>query len=291
MSETSTPEPRLSVIVPTCNRAPALALCLAALADQTLPKADMEVLVVDDSGTRGEGTILPVSPRFPRLRLLRHQANSGAGAARNTGARAASAPYLAFTDDDCLPEPTWAAELLAQFLESPGVALAGTVLVYEPQPSTDRVTQLLSTPMKAEDGTILRAQSANLAVPAEEFETIGGYDEGFTGGGYEDYDICLRWRASGRHILAAPGAVVLHKRDTTLRRYWLQHYRYGRGAAHLYGQGPEGPRPPLKSSLGNMVRTIRAGNTLPERLKYTGLVGLSQIAMLAGFAAKRFAAS
>ncbi len=251
----------------------------------------MEVIVVDDSGGRGEGTILPENSGIPLLRLLRHQENSGVGAARNTGARSATAPYLAFTDDDCIPEPTWAAALLNQLLESQGDALAGTVLVYEPQPATDRVTQLLSTPAKAEDGTILRAQSANLAVPAAEFEAFGGYDEGYAGGGYEDYDFCLRWRASGRRLLVAPAAIVLHKRDTTLRRYWLQHYRYGRGAAQLYGQGPEGPRPPLKSSLGNMVRTIRAGNTLPERLEYTGLVGLSQIAMLAGFAAKRFAAS
>ena len=287
MSSHPVPEPRLSVIIPTCNRDVALARCLERLAHQTIPATDLEVIVVDDSGRPSQNRDPQDAVRNLDLQLIRHAENSGAAAARNTGAREAHAPFLAFLDDDCLPEPEWAGELSTLISASKGAALAGVVRVSEPQPTQHRVTQLLSNPTSAADGTLLRAQTANLAVPANGFEAVGGFDESYRGAGYEDYDFCLRWRATGRRILAAPRAVVLHQRDTSLLGFWRQHYRYGRGAAHFYGQGADGPRPPLKSSLRRIAQTMGAGRTLGERFEHTGLVGLSQIAMLAGFAAGR----
>jgi GT2 family glycosyltransferase len=287
LPEGSAPSVRLSVIVPTCNRSPSLARCLAALANQTLPATDFEVIVVDDSGSSGDEPLLPEVTGNLDLKVVRHRENSGAAAARNSGARTASAPFLAFVDDDCVPEPEWTIELMALWLESQSVALAGTVCVVEPQPPADRVTQLLSNPVKASDGTIVRTQSANLAVPADGFEAVGGFDESYVGAGYEDYEFCRRWRKSGRRILAAPKAVVLHQRDTTLREFCRQHYRYGRGAALFYGQAAAEPHPPFKSTLRRMLQTIGAGRTVIEQIGYTGLVGLSQMAALAGFAARR----
>lgn len=291
MPDDSSSPPRLSVIVPTCNRSPSLARCLAALAIQTLPATDFEVIVVDDSGNSGPGNVLPEDSGISDLQVVRHHKNSGAAAARNSGARTARAPFLAFVDDDCLPDSSWATEMVALLRDSKRAAFAGTVRVAEPQLLADRVTQLLSDPMNADDGTLVRAQSANLAVPADGFEAVGGFDESYSGAGYEDYDFCRRWRESGRRILAAPRAIVLHQRDTNLREFCQQHYRYGRGAAQFYGQGAESPRPPLKSSLKRMLQTIGAGRTVVEQIGYTGLVGLSQIAALAGFATARISKS
>jgi len=278
---------RLSVVVPTCNRSPSLARCLAALANQTLPATDFQVIVVDDSGDPGEGDLLSEDAGIPDLQVVRHRENSGAAAARNSGAHTARAPFLAFVDDDCVPDPKWASELSTRLEKSRNAAFAGAVCVAEPQPPADRVTQLLSDPVQASDGTIVRAQSANLAVPADGFRAVGGFDESYFGAGYEDYDFCRRWRESGRRILAAPRAVVLHQRDTTLREFCRQHYRYGLGAALFYHQGTEGPHPPLRSTLRRMLQTIGAGRTVVEQIGYTGLVGLSQMAALAGYAARR----
>ena len=46
------------------------------------------------------------------MTVIRHEINRGLAAARNTGIRAATAPVVAFLDDDCEPEPEWARELL-----------------------------------------------------------------------------------------------------------------------------------------------------------------------------------
>lgn len=291
MSERSPSLPRLSVIVPTCDRATALRRCLSGLARQTLSETEMEVIVVDDSGNPEDAEILPTQTAIPELQLLRHRQNSGAAAARNTGAREARAPFLAFIDDDCVPEPEWAAELTLLLSESNGAALVGTVRIAEPQATADRVTQLLSEPLVAVDGTLIRAQSANLTIPAEGFAAVGGFDESYRGAGYEDYDFCERWRASGRRLVGAPRAIVLHQRHSTLGRFWRQHYHYGCGAARFYRPGTDGPRPPWRSSLQRMAKTIGAGRTVTEGTRRLGWVGLSQIAMLAGFAAERISRS
>lgn len=197
MPEHRPSEPRLSVIVPSCNREAELSRCLAGLAAQTLPRAQLEVLVVDDSGATDTGDPRSSDLGLEHLRFLRHPKNLGAAAARNSGARTAEAPFLAFLDDDCVPEPDWAAEMLASFSRSDGAALAGHVVIAAPEPATDRVTQYLSSPTTADDGSIARAQSANLGVPAAGYAALSGFDERYCQAGYDDYDFCLRWRRQG----------------------------------------------------------------------------------------------
>lgn len=63
------------------------------------------MVVVNDGGSEDLEQAIASFDRS-RLHMMR-QARRGPGAARNTGARSASGRWLAFTDDDCLPEPGW----------------------------------------------------------------------------------------------------------------------------------------------------------------------------------------
>ena len=56
--------PRLSVVIPTHNRKAILERCLQALAVQTLPPAEFEVIVVDDGSSDGTPEALPPVPRY-----------------------------------------------------------------------------------------------------------------------------------------------------------------------------------------------------------------------------------
>lgn len=246
---------------------------------------------MDDAGTSSSRSVAEQFGIPATAQLIRHQENRGAAAARNTGARAAKAPHIAFIDDDCIAESEWADALLAKFATQPEAALAGEVTIGEPQLATDRVTQLLSEPATAEDGSVLRAQSANLAIPAPAFQNLGGFDERFLEAGYEDYEFCSRWRRAGHRIVAVPEAIVRHMRDTTLWGFWHQHYRYGKGAYMLYGRDGSEPSPSLASTWRRMTQAVAGGQTPYERIHHTGLVGLSQAAMLAGFATARFSRS
>ena len=102
----SSEPPAIAVVVCTYNRAARLRLCLDSLAAQTYPAERTEIVVVDDGST--DVTPAVCQDRIGRLHGLRviRQANSGLGAARNRGWKAAAAPVVAFIDDDAVAPNT-----------------------------------------------------------------------------------------------------------------------------------------------------------------------------------------
>lgn len=91
----------ISVVIPTCNRAPLISRALDSVLAQTRPV--LEIIVVDDGSTDGSAEL--VRSHYPEVKLLR-QANHGVSHARNTGIRAAAGDWIAFLDSDdaWLPE-------------------------------------------------------------------------------------------------------------------------------------------------------------------------------------------
>jgi glycosyltransferase involved in cell wall biosynthesis len=106
--------PAIAVVVPTHDRAhllPRLVACLEAQRDVSA----FEVVIVDDASTDDTPRVLAalVGRSALTMRVERLASNAGPATARNVGWRATSAPLVAFTDDDCLPQPQWLARLLA----------------------------------------------------------------------------------------------------------------------------------------------------------------------------------
>jgi GT2 family glycosyltransferase len=111
----------VTVIVPTYRGAERVARLLGELEQQTLPADRFEVIIVDDGSP--EGLELAAVPDFARI--LRLEDNVGPGPARNAGVAQARARIVAFTDDDCSPDPTWLEELLAGFTGPDVVGVGG----------------------------------------------------------------------------------------------------------------------------------------------------------------------
>ena len=89
---------RLSVIVPVRNGAAHIGELLDSLHVQHIGAIGAcEFIAVDDASTDGTPALLE---RYPWLQVLRHEVRRGAGAARNTGARAARGDVLIFLDAD-----------------------------------------------------------------------------------------------------------------------------------------------------------------------------------------------
>lgn len=95
-----------SLIIPTYARPKQLGNCLESLTQLIAPRSGFEIIIVDDGNPESlEPVVAPFREKL-NLRLLR-QENGGPAKARNTGAAAARGRHLAFTDDDCRPEPNW----------------------------------------------------------------------------------------------------------------------------------------------------------------------------------------
>ena len=106
---------RVSVVVPTYNRAELLKEALESIRSQTLPP--LEVVVVDDGSTDHTAHICAALGQS--IRYIR-QDNGGPAAARNTGIRDARGEWIAFCDSD----DVWVADKLAVQMEA--LACTGT---------------------------------------------------------------------------------------------------------------------------------------------------------------------
>jgi GT2 family glycosyltransferase len=285
--------PFTSVVVPTFNRPEPLRACLAALAALRYPRARFEVIVVDDGGAAPLDAL--VEPYEARLRLRLHrQPNAGPAAARNAGAALARGELLAFTDDDCQPEPDWLDALGNRAVHAPYHMIGGVTVNALPDnvyssASQQLISYLYEYSERQRPGARWRGffASNNLAVPRSGFERLGGFDEAFPLAAGEDRDFCERWAGHGLPMLLAPDARVRHAHHLTFTRFWRQHWMYGRGAFHLHaarrrrGDGELNPEP-LSFYLDLVRYPIRTQRSLQHMLQ-AALLGASQVANLLGY--------
>ncbi len=269
-------DPRVSVVVPTRGRPEALMECISALVGQEAPEGGIEIVVVDD----GDGL-----PGLPAGVRAVGGDGSGPAAARNLGADAARGEVLAFTDDDCVPSPQWARELEAAVREHPEAGAAGVTLNGLPDNAFSVASQLVldvAHTHLAREGKPRFVASCNLALPAAAFHSLGGFDPSFRHA--EDRDLCARWHASGRGLVWAPRAQVVHRRGMGLASFVVQHAGYGRGAYALHRRVAGAGLVPTPQLGFYRLLAMRVGRTRRRRGRLAALAVLSQAAAALGFA-------
>lgn len=90
---------KISVIIPVFNANKYLIECLNSIVNQKFE--DMEIICVDDRSTDNSLCILTeYSQKYPNIKVIQHDENRGASAARNTGLNKASGKYIWFIDSD-----------------------------------------------------------------------------------------------------------------------------------------------------------------------------------------------
>ena len=269
--------PRLSVVVPSRHRPEALARCLAALAASDLDPDDFEVVVALD----GEDV---AAPDAPWVRVVRDR-RGGPAAARNRGAAAARGAVLAFTDDDCVPEPDWARRMLERVEAAPDALVGGRFANGVPANRWAEATHLILDVVVAHahrrGSALAFAVTANLAVRADVFRAIGGFDERFDRNAAEDRDFCARCLEAGSQLVLAPEAVVRHHHDRSALGFLRLHATYGQGAV-TYQRARRARGRGLAVAPHGLYRAL-AGHAARQGL--LGRVAASQAAYAAGVAA------
>lgn len=221
--------------MPTYERPALLQVCLDAPGRLEYPREHFEVIVVDD----GSATPLTIPPGVGGLAVtLIRTANGGAGAARNAGAAIARGRFLAFTDDDCRPAPSWL-RMLEQACERTPARMVGGRTVNSLRRNRWSETSQVIVDMtygyyNADLGAPRFFASNNMVVPADLFAALGGFRHGAFRVASEDRELCDHWRHAGHQLAYAPDAVVEHAHALTLARFCRQHFRYGRGAMRYH---------------------------------------------------------
>lgn len=190
------PRPRVSVVIPTHNRADLLKEAIASVVAQTM--ADFELIIVNDNSTDHTDQVVS-SFHDPRISLIHFNSGGVPSATRNAGARRARGEILTFLDSDdywrperlerCLAALTPAYEAVCHaedFIDAKGRKLR--TQIYGPESRANYHSLLLT-------GNCLSMSAVVLRRPL--FERLGGFSEDPRVVIAEDYELWLRMAKAG----------------------------------------------------------------------------------------------
>ena len=241
----------ISVVVSTYQRPGHLRRCLQSLAAQQGVTSKFEVIVVDD-GSQDETADVVAQFRRDSGLAVKFSTHPHEGfqlaRCRNSGIRTSTAPYLLFTDGDCIFPP----DHLRRHLDArrPGLVRAGDCIRLD-QATSERVDaasirtgeflawvepalrkSLRRIHLKSLGYQLLRHANRpklvgwNMAVWRDQLERINGFDEQFRGWGCEDDDLASRLRRSGARIATALGYThgyhLWHPVHSTTPQQWSE---------------------------------------------------------------------
>jgi glycosyltransferase involved in cell wall biosynthesis len=244
----------LSVVISTYNRAEILSRALESLVRQDLDPSRYEVIVVDNNSTDHTREIVrSFGERKPRV-VYCFEARQGVAFGRNSGSFTASAPIIAFTDDDVRVPEAWASTILTVFSQHPEAAcVGGKVLPRWTAPPPPWLTfehwaplALLDygdTPFFVNTDHRLCLIAANMAFRRSVLNEIGLFSPDVQTvrrkAGTEDHELLLRlWRRGGQGLYW-PGLIAVADvpRDRMSRAYHRRwHYRHGHLLATMHDE-------------------------------------------------------
>src|SRR5215218_1355095 len=227
------PWPSVSVVVCTHNGQATLDECLGWL--QTLTYPDYEVIVVNDGSSEACAEI----SRAHGATLIQTE-HRGLGHARNKGIEAARGEIVAFLDDDAYPDSDWL-YYVAALLRANGHAGVGGPNI--PPEDDGFVAECVAAApggpihVLVTDREAEHVPGCNMAFRKDVLEEVGCFDEQFETAG-DDVDLCWRLQKANRTLGFSAGAVVMHRRRDSIRRYLRQQYGYGKAEALLEEKWP-----------------------------------------------------
>ncbi len=116
----------ISVIVPTYNEEANIVKCLKSLCNQTLPRSEYEIIVVDGNS---KDRTRELAKEYADMVMI--QTSKKVGGARNDGVMRAKGDIIATTDADCILPPNWLEVIKGCFEDGNTVQLYGPVFPLE----------------------------------------------------------------------------------------------------------------------------------------------------------------
>ena len=236
--------PRVTVAILAWNAWEYTARCLASLRT-TLRDGD-QVVVVDNGSSDLTGTLLK---RYPWVQVLTNTVNQGFAKGCNQAAAVASGDVIVFLNNDTILSPGWIEELLDPFRDREVGAVgprsndvSGYQKIDDPNyassslASIDRFASSWRAAHRGQASECPRLVGFCLAVRADVFRELGGFDEGYGLGGCEDDDLCMKIRTAGYRLVVAHGSFVHHEAHATFKANAVDWYELQLKNQHRFQQ-------------------------------------------------------
>ncbi|MEA3343937.1 MAG: glycosyltransferase [archaeon] len=201
----------ISVVVPTYNEEMNIVKCLKFLNNQSIPRKNYEIIVVD--GHSNDKTV-QLAKKYANKVI--QQKSKGVGGARNDGVAVAKGDIIATTDADCIVTEDWLEKIQSKFKKHKNVAC-----VYGPIKPIEReikyriylVMNNMLSYVLYHLHLVYMTIGANTAFRKKEFLDIGGYADYSAG---DDYEMPFRLKKKGKILFDKKVFVYF-----SMRRYEL----------------------------------------------------------------------
>jgi polysaccharide pyruvyl transferase CsaB len=215
----------VSIVVVTHNSVEFVRPCLESIAAET-SYPNYEVIVVDNAST--DGTLEAIRAQMasraagnPRVKVQELPANIGFAAANNAGAQAAAGDYLVLLNSDTIVTSGWLGRLLRHLQRNPEVGLVCPVTNFAGNEAMIEIAYVSAEEMqtfaqelaRSNEGRLLDIEVAPLFCAMARkalWNELGGLDERFEIGMFEDDDLSLKVRKRGLRVAAAEDCFVHH---------------------------------------------------------------------------------
>jgi GT2 family glycosyltransferase len=220
-----------SLIILTYNRfSETTGRCLASLAeDPDFARWDM-IIVDNGSDEASRANLAETQTRYPTLKVLYLERNLGFPAGMNAGLRVATGDPIFLVNSDVLVPPGTIARLTSALqkhsnagLVAPVTNAAGNeqkIFVDSGQPAADMLRRGLDFANAGNSAGVFayRLDFCFVGLRRAVYETVGGLDEIYSPGYYEDFDYSLMARKAGFDLLVAEDAFIYHEGGASFGR-------------------------------------------------------------------------
>jgi GT2 family glycosyltransferase len=212
-------DPLVSVVMVLYGGWKVATRALAALAENTEPS--FEVIVVDNASP--DDSLARLEEHVDGATVIGNASNLGFGGASNQGAEQARGRYACFLNSDAIVEPDWLQPLL-ETLDEPDVGAVVPMYLNENgtlQEAGSVVDSIGHCHMVGRGGDpndfqhrfrreIDFGSAACMLIATELFLELGGFDELFSPGYFEDTDLCFKLHERGLRTIYEPRSRVVH---------------------------------------------------------------------------------
>ena len=190
--------PFVSIIITTLNEQALIKDCLISVMNTNYPSDFMEIIVVDNGS---KDRTVDIVKKFP-VRIL-HEYQSGICYCRNKGIENSKGDILLFTDPDCIVSKNWIELLIHMFQDDKIGIVAGGIVPFPGNSYPEKFAAIRRS--HSQERPINHpihpfGMTPNLAFRKIIFNEIGLFDTRFSGGGWEDTDICWRYSKKFTYI-------------------------------------------------------------------------------------------
>ena len=256
---------KASIVICSYNGAKNIKKCINSLVNQSYPKDNYEIILIDDGSTDNTYKIASTLP----IKIIRHTNNQGLSAARNTGLQHAKGEIYICFDDDCFADRNWLEELMKIYTNQTagvcGITKNSTSGIIDkflseighgnPSPAKDETKNSIAqrlfiyvkdmynrTSPKTHSHTfrVNEIWGENCSFPSNILKQINGWDKNLSG--VEDTDLCERIKRVTKHpFMCTTKAIIFHDGKTPFYQLIKKPYQRGDAVLRFYLQNNKFP--------------------------------------------------